>query len=130
MTRVGRPSKLDDEVVLVLLTARKNGLSKKDAAMRAGIAESTFQLWQQKAQEARAKGKTNEYLQLMELLEASRVEGVLDALESINSAGRTDWRAAAWIAAHLRPDEFGDKATVKSEHSGEIKITINPKVLP
>ena len=130
MTRVGRPSKLDDDVVSVILAARRKGLSKKDAAIKAGIGRSTFMLWQKKARDAESAGKRNEYLDFIDLLDAAEVFGVDAALESINSAGKTDWRAAAWIAAHLRPDEFGDKQSVKAEHSGEIKITINSKVKP
>jgi len=57
---------------------------------------------------------------------------VLINLDTVIKASKEDgdWRAAAWLLPRLRPEEYGDKATVKAEHSGEIKITINPKVKP
>ena len=121
--KVGRPSKLTEETIKRLQEARRLGASKKDAAVAAGISESTYMKWQEKANEG---GK--EYIQFLQLMDGAEVECVLESLKAIGDAKLKDWRAAAWLASHLRPEEYGDKPT-KTEHSGEIKITIN-KVQP
>ena len=121
--KVGRPSKLTEETIKRLQEARRLGASKKDAALSAGISESTYMKWQEKANDG-----GREYIQFLQLMDAAEVECVLESLKAVGDAKFKDWRAGAWLAAHLRPDEYGDKPQ-KTEHSGEIKITIN-KVKP
>ena len=125
--KVGRPSKLTDETITRLQEARRQGATKKDAAIAAGIGESTFLAWQAKAKEEDAPP---EYQEFLELMDAAEVECVLEALKAIGNAKFKDWRAAAWLAAHLRPEEYGDKQQTKTEHSGEIRITLNKEVDP
>lgn len=127
MTSVGRPTKLTDETLERLRYARRKGLDKKDAAIAAGIGESTYQLWQKKAKEEDA---APEYVEFLELMDAAEVDCVLEALEAVDKAKDKDWRAAAWLAGHIRPDRFSDKPSQKTEHSGEIKITFNAEHKP
>ena len=122
--KVGRPSKLTDETITRLQEARRLGATKKDAAISAGISESTYMKWQEKANEGE-----EEYIQFLQLMDAAEVECVLGALKAIGNAQFKDWRAAAWLASHLRPEEYGDKPQ-KTEHSGEIRIILNKEVDP
>ena len=122
--KAGQPSKLTEETIKALQHARRKGASKKDAAIAAGIGESTYQLWQRKAKEGE-----EEYIKFLELMDAAEVECVIEALTAIGNAKDKDWRAAAWLASHLRPEEYGDKPQ-KTEHSGEIRIILNKEVDP
>ena len=123
---MGRPSKLTEETIKALQHARRKGASKKDAAIAAGIGESTYAAWQAKAKEEDAPP---EYQEFLELMDAAEVECVIEALTAIGNAKDKDWRAAAYLIAHLRPEEYGDKPQ-KTEHSGEIRIILNKKVNP
>ena len=122
--KAGQPSKLTEETIKALQHARRKGASKKDAAIAAGIGESTYQLWQRKAKEGE-----EEYIRFLELMDAAEVECVIEALTAIGNAKDKDWRAAAWLASHLRPEEYGDKPQ-KTEHSGAIRIIINKEAVP
>jgi hypothetical protein len=105
-------------------------MSKKRAALAAGIGESTYQLWQTKAKEAKEIGKSNEYLIFIERLDAALAEGEYIALDNVQKFGKKDWRAYAWWLEHALSNTYGTKSTVKAEHSGEVRIIINGEHKP
>lgn len=127
--QVGRPSKLNEVVKKRLIGALERGAYKEDACHYAGISVATFYRWMDKG-EAQEKGEYKQFREAVELAEANSTMISLDTIVKAEQEG--DWRAAAWKLERRQPDRWGrvERQTIKAEHSGEIRITINPKVKP
>lgn len=76
----GRPSKLTPETVDRLLKAIKAGATVRNAAIYAGIGESTFHEWMA---QARDESPRPEFLEFAEQIERARAELQVDILESV-----------------------------------------------
>ncbi|MBM0201782.1 hypothetical protein JNW90_00760 [Micromonospora sp. STR1s_5] len=76
----GRPSKLTEETIGRLLAAIKAGATVRNAALYAGIGESTFHQWMA---EAREESPRQEFLEFAEQIERARAELQVDVLNSI-----------------------------------------------
>ncbi len=107
----GRPSKLTPDVEARILNAIRCGAPNKIACAAAGIGERTFYQWEEKAE----SHPDSEYAQFVRKLTCARQEGITARLAIIMKAGRTDWRAAAWLLERDLPDSFSMKYRI--EHS-------------
>ncbi|WP_431977626.1 hypothetical protein [Micromonospora haikouensis] len=76
----GRPSKLTEETVTRLLAAIKAGATVRNAALYAGIGESTFHEWMAQARE---ESPRPEFLEFAEQIERARAELQVDVLNSV-----------------------------------------------
>ena len=84
--------------------------------MAAGIHERTFYTWKSKAE---LPDSPPEYRQFVQALTRAEQEGSAARIAMIQKAGRTDWRACAWLQERLDPKRWSLKHRV--EHSGQIK---------
>lgn len=111
----GRKPLLTTERAEQLAKEIRAGIPTKTAAVRAGIAESTFYLWLDKGR-GQKKGKFSEFLGLIHRAEADR--RATHALELVKAARGTekkpgDWRARAWVAERVDSEEFGLRVNVQ-----------------
>lgn len=128
----GRPTRLTEEVVLVILEALELGASDTQACDAAGINPTTFINWKNRGEKEQerldaliASGtedpepQENElpFLDLIKRISTARWNASRDALASIKTAQREgNWNAAAWWLERKHPQEFG-KAQVLT-HQG------------
>jgi hypothetical protein len=86
-------AKLNDVTKARLIEGIRLGMTNKLAAQYAGIAESTFYLWRD-----RARAGDAEYLELMESLKRAEAQSAAHALAVIKKAAQEGtWSAAAWL---------------------------------
>lgn len=79
----GRPSKLTEETIDRLLKAIKAGATVRNAAIYAGIGESTFHEWMA---QARDESPRPEFLEFAERIERARAELQVNILDSVMEA--------------------------------------------
>lgn len=146
----GRPSRLTKEVSDNLVKAVGLGLSYKDAVAVAGIGESTFYEWKERAKKAK---RSNKYTELMERIDAALQKRGKEYLEAVRRSilediviekthikilpdgtkikemrretRPADVKGAFWWLERRFPEEFGRRL----EHSGSLdtgprKITV------
>jgi len=134
----GRPSKLEPITINKLNQALKIGLSQKKAAVYAGISETTFYRWRQRAFEIDdACGgnpeliKDADDLELWEFWESikkARVEGEINHLAVITEAANNGvWQASAWFLERSNPREWGKRSADELEAQKKKAITFNIK---
>jgi len=86
-------AKLNDTTKERLVKAIELGLTNRLACQYAGIAESTFYLWMEKA-----RGGHPKYLDLLEALKKAEAENAAECFSVIKRAAMDGtWTAAAWV---------------------------------
>ena len=86
-------AKLNEETKSRLIEGIRLGMTNKLAAQYAGIAESTFYLWREKARDGEP-----EYIELLESLKRAEAQSAAHALAVIKKAAQNGtWSAAAWL---------------------------------
>jgi hypothetical protein len=96
-------------------------MSYKRACMAAGIDQSTFYRWLQKAE----KHKRSKYSKFRKRLQAAEAEGELANLQAIIEAGKRDWRARAWLLERRHPERWGKREFHEGSGPGEpIRIVV------
>ena len=86
-------AKLNEETKARLIEGIRLGMTNKLAAQYAGIAESTFYLWREKARDGEP-----EYIELLESLKRAEAQSAAHALAVIKKAAQNGtWSAAAWL---------------------------------
>ena len=134
----GRPSKLDDQTMKRLSQGLKIGLSQKKAAVYAGISETTFYRWRQRAFEIDDACNGNpdliknaddlELWEFWESIKKARVEGEISHLAVITDAANNGvWQASAWFLERSNPKEWGKRSAEEIEGSKKKAITFNIK---
>ena len=89
-------AKYNTEIVKKICKSLENGSSYLDAAISAGIAESTFYRW---------KKEKNQFYKDIKKAESKCVDNDLKAITKAINQGT--WQAAAWRLERKRPNEFG-----------------------
>lgn len=112
-TRGGTRQVTRQEAVLELV---RQGVTHKQAALQAGISESTFYLWRKKGREARS-GQYREFVDALEVAEAKAEAGL--TLQMRVHATK-DWRAAAFMLERRFPDRWKKREQVDNTHQGVV----------
>ena len=94
---------ITDEQWMTCLALVNNGLTQKDAAIRAGISEATFY------------NKCTNDAEFKEKLLRSRIQFKLTHIQNIAEKSKITWQASAWLLERMFRDEFGKET--KIEHS-------------
>ena len=92
----------------------EKGNFNKDAAMLAGIGESTFYEWKDKPEFAEAIKKAE-----------SKCKN--QCIQEIRRAGKEQWQATAWFLERKYPKEFGRK--ILGTEDEPIQIIIKEKIV-
>lgn len=110
----GRPTKYDDAIVKLIVNGIRAGLTNKDAALVAGINETTLIRWEKK------------YANFADQLTRARAERSADWLAHIRKAGAKDWRAYAELLDRCAPEY---RKTEKHEITGKDGAAIRIEVV-
>ena len=113
---MARRTKLTERTKNDIVKALKAGNSRKDSAIFAGVAESTFYNWMD-------RGRVGEPLYAVEKAEA---HSVVRNVAIIQRAAEETWQAAAWWLERKRPDDWGRRQRMDIGTSQEqpMKITV------
>ena len=102
---MARPSKLTPEVVEAIVEAVASGLSRRFAALSAGVSTRTLFAWQQ----AGRQKKGEEFVQFLHRIKKAEGEAVAVRMRQIDRAARNGkWQAAAWWLERMHPDVYGN----------------------
>lgn len=88
------------------------GLSRDDARILVGIAESTFYEWMQKEE-------------FSEAIKIAEVNFKQAHVKNITNWSKKQWTASAWMLERKFRDEFGNKTEI--EHKGDVGINFTAK---
>jgi len=118
--KVGRPTKLTDEVRKKIIGALQVGATHRIAASFVGVDLSTFQDW---------LAKIPEFADACRSAESS---GSLSCLSSIRTAATSGvWQAGAWLLERRHPDEYGRRQVeVVGRDGGAVQIAAQIVVVP
>lgn len=117
--KVGRKLKIKGDVKKRLIAALENGMFIKRACTYAGISESLYYKYIQRAEEVQLKidedpeyipdSEEEEYLDLVNSFKQCEATTQIEALDIWKSHWKKDWRAIESFMAKRFPDEFGNK---------------------
>lgn len=86
----------------------RDGIPTKTAAEACGVTARTITSWLSQAEEVEADAQLVEFASAVS---RARAEARTTLVGRIIEAGKTDWRANAYLLARLSPEEFGVAAT-------------------
>lgn len=121
---MSRPTDYNEEIEQKVLDGVRQGLSSKDAALCAGISETSFFKWLKLGREGNPV-----YAQFAERIEVARAEAKQRRIKIIYDAEPEDPRLALEMLARMYPQEFGKKVDVTSGGQ-RIQLVISPDLLP
>lgn len=125
-----RPSKITEATPLIV-QALEVGNTREGACAYAGIGQSTFYSWLERAEADIEQDAESQHRELLEAV--TRAEGIAQqslvteirksATGFVNPDTRKregkDWRAAAWMLERRHPDQWSEQKNVK--HSGSLR---------
>lgn len=112
----GRPSLFTEEREAKIIDAIRRGLTYKGAAAYAGISYSTFHRWKTDGKSDFNLGVESVLCEFWKALQEANGEAQLRFVSNIgDSAGKGDWRAAAWMLERRFPDVWGKDAEPESD---------------
>ena len=121
----GRKSDLTPQMQEEICGYIEGGATNRDAALLAGISESTFYKWLDRGKEE-AKGK---HFQFIEAIKAARAAFKEHHRKNIKVAGENgSWQASAWLLERSVPQEYGRRQAL--EHSGQIDTPVKVIKIP
>jgi len=95
--KIGRPTKLNAELINSIQSFLRYGYFVEDAARMAGIHKTTLYRWLEQGREERDRGEESLYVDFCNAMEKARAEAEGIFLGSIRTAAtRGQWQAAAW----------------------------------
>lgn len=101
--------KFDPETRVLILAALREGMTREHAAIRAGVAYSTFRRWMTRGKDRQAAREFREFRRQVRRAEA---DAAFTVVGRIMEAAKKDWRAAAWFLSRRFPEEWGDQAAI------------------
>ena len=123
---IGRP-KLPLEVRESVLKFLREGNSKRDSCLGAGISVGTLCDWQAKAADFKEKGIENEYTQFIEQIEQAQAEARRYALNCWKNLLPNDWRASVTYLERTDPENWAPKQKIDVTSNGQ---TVGPMIVP
>ncbi len=116
--------------MLCAVVAEGNSVRRACAAL--GIPWSTYQGWRKQGDADVLEGAETTQALLVQEIDRARASASVHLVHVVQLAARTgDWRAAAWLAERIDPEEFSRpevRATVRSMTAGgevhEIQISL------
>lgn len=113
----GRPSLLDEKRTAQLVKEITAGIGTTTAAIRSGVDKATFFRWLEKGR-FQKRGKYRDFCDRIAKAEADR--RAASALRLVKASQGTekkpgDWRAGAWLAERIDPEEFALKVNLQVE---------------
>lgn len=116
----GRKTKLNAEVIANISNWLKLGYYQEDAAVMAGIGESTFYKWMKDARELDEGEREPEsdtddlLLELIEAVKKSRAESEGAHIRNIRRAADNGvWQASAWFLERSHPKKWGRRSALE-----------------
>lgn len=143
----GRPTKLTDEVIKLMVNARRSGVPDWQAAHFAEVSTRSYTDWKLQGAQDVSDGKDTVYSRLVLGLEKAKADQIAASLVRINQAARGGtvleetvvsttnpdgtittttkrklaqplWTADAWLCERTQPDDFG-RTVVHQEVTGK-----------
>jgi hypothetical protein len=124
--KVGRPTKLNKQLIEIICEAVEQGCTITAAAAAAGVYKNTLTVWSDKGERDIAAGKkTTIYAQFHTRYRHSREIALAVLTKRVYEASFEEWRAAAWMLERRDPDNWGKQTQVKAQHTGLMDIVVN-----
>ncbi len=124
---MARPHKFTIDVVTAILQNVAAGLSFKIAAEDAGVSYDTFNDWKHGRFPRSTKDNPIDpelKVQFAEGLTRARAAGIKGHHTHIAVAGKTDWRASAWLLERIEPDTYAkNRLELTGKDGGPIELT-------
>ena len=92
MCKIGRPSKLNDEMQDKIINSLRMGNFLDTTAAFCGISKTTIFAWIRRG----AKLDEGVYTQFASAVRKAQAEAEIRLLQNITNAAKTDWMASAW----------------------------------
>jgi transposase-like protein len=113
----GRPSKFNPETAQKIISAIRDGNYMETAAAYAGLSKDTFYDW---LKQGAAKDAKPEYKAFSDSIAIALAEAEVLDLETIGTASRSQWQAAAWRLERRNHERWGRADRMNVNHSGSI----------
>jgi hypothetical protein len=104
-----------------LLRAIEDGLPLKHAAMLAGISYDTLNRWRKRGELENAPLRFRQFCKALRHSEAVAMKRLVNG---VSAAGKTDWRAAAWILERRFREEFGKPHEAENKQPTENRVEL------
>lgn len=118
--KAGRPTSLTPERLQLLVEALETGCPRKQAAILAGVTDTTFYSWMKWGEQGKQP-----YADCLAKVREAEARGMARNLALIQDAAPRDWKAAAWILERRHPADFArhDHHEVTGGGGGPIKVS-------
>lgn len=120
----------DPEVYEVLVEAYRKGLPSHLCAALAGLSVTTLTKWLEQGDRDLAEGAKTPHAELVRETRRAAAEHAAIAMARVNSAGRRNWRAAAWSLERVHG--FASKSKVElsgTSNDTAIRVDVDLKGL-
>lgn len=98
----GRPTSLTPAVQRTIVRHLKTGAYVETAAAAAGVSKDTLYEWLKRG----AKEPGSPYRAFSDAVEKAMADAELDAVRTIDEAGKTQWQARAWRLERTKPLKY------------------------
>ena len=109
---MARKCLLTPEVQSAIVGAIEKGATRREAALAAGISETTLYRWLARGEKAQ-KGQFREFYEAVKQAEEKAVLGFVSAIWEAAQNGK--WQAAAWWLERRYPEDWGKQRLVEPE---------------
>ena len=116
-----RTTKPNARVQNTIVNRLKEGNTRHDSALSAGISHTTFYSWLERGRQGEEP-----FLDFLEAVEKAEAEAMVANVAIIQRAAIDTWQAAAWWLERKRPDDWGRRQRMDIGTSQEqpMKITV------
>lgn len=114
---MARPTKLAPEVEERIIKALLAGSHVATAARCAGLSPSTFHRWIERGDPTRTRAADRPYRKFRARVEQTLAEAEVRQLVLIDRAGKTHWRARAWLLERRHPERWGRRAASRPDET-------------
>lgn len=107
--KIGRPTKLNGDLVDHILNTVAHGSTFHAAAQSAGVNRTTLVAWRERGEADLDAGKDTVFARLADGLPRARARGEASLVDTIRAHATLDWRAAAWLLERRNPEDWAKR---------------------